>query len=98
MTEIPLLSTVVGLVAAIVAILMTVLGLIIRATSAYTRLRLEVYSAVEDLNKHIMDERAERTELRTMTWGRMDDMASTLSRVDRDVARLSGRRRDAGTT
>jgi hypothetical protein len=94
----PYIQAVVGLIASIVAILSVVLGLVVRATIAYTRLRMEVHSAIEDLDKHITDERGERIELRTMTWQRLDDMATTLSRVDRDVARWSGRRRDAGTT
>lgn len=93
----PLVATIAGLCGSIVAILSVVLGLVVRATAAYTRLRVEVHSAIEDLNKHIIDERAERSDLRVMTFARIDDMSATLSRVDRDVARLIGRRGSSGS-
>lgn len=92
----PVASAFVGLVSAIVAILSVVLGVIIKTTVALTRLRMEVHSVVKDLADHMVESKSDRAELRTMTHEQLKDMAASLSRVDRDVARLSGRRRDSG--
>jgi len=97
-TMMPVASAIIGLISAIVAILTVVLGLIVRATSAFTRLRMEVENVVKNLADHEIESKADRIELRSTTYQRLDAMANTMSRVDRDVARLSGRRRDAGTT
>lgn len=86
-----------GLVSSIVAILTVVIGLVVRSTVAYTRLSMEVHGMMSDYKDHVVEERGERVEQRTMMGQRLDNMAETLSRVDRDLARLSGRRRDAGT-
>lgn len=91
------LIAVMTLVGILVSVLTVLVGLIWRSSSMYTELRLTVRDAMLDLQKHIVDERGERVEMRTVFDVRLDRMTETLSRVDRDVARLSGRRRDAGS-
>ena len=91
-----LVATIAGLIATILGMLLSIGGLVIRATSAYTRLQVEVRSVVADLEEHIKDARGERADLRATVSKQMDNITTTLSRVDRDVARLSGRRRDSG--
>lgn len=78
----------------VVAILSVVLGIIIRATMAYTRLEMAVKDLRADLDKHTEDERQRSGQSDAIIGTRMDNFAVQLSRVDRGLAALQGRSRD----
>jgi len=91
MINVSAIGAVLAIAGSMTAILSVVVGVIIRATRAYTRLEMAVLDLREDLNKHVAEERESNAITSAGFGARLDSYAITLSRVDRDVAQLQGR-------
>jgi len=87
------IGTALAIAGSVTAILSVVVGVIIRATRAYTRLEMAVLDLREDLNKHVAEERESNAIASAAFGARLDSFATSLSRVDRDVAQIQGRSR-----
>lgn len=84
------------MIGAIVAILAVVVGAIWRAASNLAVMTARSVDLAKDLERHTVEERQLRVDDRISVNARFDVLTATVSRLQLEMARMSGRLDDAG--
>jgi hypothetical protein len=81
-----------------ITVLGVLLGAIIKATRAWSRLEYDLRAVIQDFNTHISTERAERVEIVTKHAAEMESLANRVTLVERELVRAGGMGGHAGST
>lgn len=73
-----------------VTVLATLLGAIVKATRAWSRLEGDLRTLIRDFETHMATERAERMELVTRHTHDIESLAARLTLAERELVRLGG--------